>query len=394
MSKFSKAKLRHSLGIGLCLLGGVFSHAGLAQDILGNWDLTSAISLRGGYENEDGKSSFILSATPEFNLRRRGDDFSAEVSGNVAMDKVGQDQFAARSLGLQANYGMRLNQHSQVDLGASYSISQPRALDPVLPTDVKIDGHNQQFSISGGYAHQFSRTGVLLRGSISRSQTAASLLNDATFKSNGDQNGWTYGVGGRVTRELTPMIGVFVDGQLNRSRYDEGSIPLAATRDSWSYEAQVGATINLDERLSGDFSIGQLRQTFDDASLKAVQTLTYNAALQWQASDTSLLSLDVNTSVSPSRVVGEPMQIVDVGRLTLNQQMNSRTQFSIFGELERQHYQTSADEIRTSRAGLGLQYQANKQLSAFANYSFALREEPTKIGRTHKVEAGLRFNRQ
>lgn len=88
------------------------------------------------------------------------------------------------------------------------------------------------------------------------------------------------------------------------------------------------------------------------------------------------------------------MRIVDTGRVTYNQQINSTLQMSVFAELAREHYQTSTDEIKTARTGLGLQYQANKQLSAFANYSFSLREAPSDVRRTHLIEAGMRFSRQ
>jgi hypothetical protein len=394
VSTNSNASLRRSLAIVLFFGVGTLPSISHAQAVLGDWDLTSAISLRGGFENASGTTSHFLVAAPEFSLQRQGDDFTASLSGNMVLDQMGAEHFTPRSLGLQSNFGQQLNQHSQLGFGLSYNLSQPQSSDPDLPTGVKIGGHDQQLGLNGSYSHQFSKTGVQLRGSVGRSQTAASQLNDGALQSNAENNAWTYGVGGRISRELTPKIGIFVDTQLNRSRYDAGSAALAASRNNWSYEAQVGASLNFDERLRGDISLGQLRQTFDDASLDAVQTFTYNAALQWQATDTSQFSLDANTSVSPSTVAGEPMRIVDTGRLTFNHQMNSRTQISMFGEVERQHYQSSVDQILTSRAGLGVQYQANKQLSAFANYSFAFREEPAAVLRTHKLEAGLRFSRQ
>ena len=394
MSTILGAGLRYLLAMGLFVGCASFIAPAYAQHILEDWDFSSAISLRGGYENAGGVPSYFVVAAPEFTLQRQGDDYTAAVNANLQLDQMDANQFSPRSLGLQGNYGLRLNQHSQLEFGLSYDLAQPRASDPDLPTSVKVAGHEQQFNIGGSYTHQFSKTGVQLRGSVGRAQTAASLLNDDSYQSNSDQNNWNYTAGVRINREITPTISAFVDAQLARSRYDADSVSLAASRNSWSYEAQVGASLSFDERLSGDISIGQLRQTFDDASLDAVQTFTYNAALQYQATNTSQINLDVNTSLSPSNTVGEAMRIVDVGRLTLNQQLNSRMQFSVFGELEREHYQSSADEIRTSRAGLGLQYQANKELSAFANYSFALREEPSTVLRTHKIEAGLRFNRQ
>jgi len=389
----SQASSRQVLSLGILIAGVAISPHAFAQDGLSGWDLTSSVTLRGGFENVDSESSHFLVAAPEFSIGRTEDDFTASVSGSAELDQLGQDEFSLRSIGLQGSYGLRLNQHAQFELGLNYALSQPRAVEPDLPTDVKLGGHEQQLGLNAAYNHQFSKTAIQLRGSVDRSQMSASLLGDDTYQSNADQNGWIYSLGTRVSREITPMVGAFIDAQLNRSRFDASSTALTAMRDNWSYEAQIGASVNFDERLQGDVSIGQLRQTFDDTSLAEVQTLTYNAALQWRATNTTQLLLDVNTSVSPSTDAGEAMRIVDVGRLTLNHQLNTKLQMSVFGELERQHYQTSTDETKTSRAGIGVQYQASEQLSAFANYNFALREEPSEIGRTHRIEAGLRFNR-
>ena len=155
------------------------------------------------------------------------------------------------------------------------------------------------------------------------------------MQSNADQNAWLAGIGGRVTHELGPTVGAFVDVQVNRELYDSASSDLSASRNNWSYEAQVGAVVNFNERLQGEAAFGQLRQTFDDASINAVQTFTYNAGLSWQVTDLSSLQLDVSTNVSPTSVAGEAMRIVDVGRLTYSHQLNNQISFSAFGEIAR-----------------------------------------------------------
>ncbi|GLQ16340.1 outer membrane beta-barrel protein [Maritalea porphyrae] len=390
----SKAGYQRLIAASTLCLGASVCAPVFAQDILHDWDLSSEVTLRGGFENVNGENSHFVIAAPQFSLQRQNDDLSISLSGNAELDQVGGDQFSARSLGTQATVGLRLNQHAAAELGISYGITQPRSSDPDLPTDVKVAGHEQQFGLVAQYSHQFSKTAMQLRGSVGRSQTANSLLNDNSYQSNADQNAWTYGIGGRISRELTPTIQAFVDAQLSRSRFDATSTTLGASRNSWTYEAEIGAEVSFDQRLQGTASLGYLRQSFDDTSLDALQTFTYGANLDWQTSDTSQVVLAVDTNISPSPSSGEAMRIVDTGRLTFNQQINSSLQGSVFGELQREHYQTSTDEIKTTRAGLGLQYQANKQLSAFANYSFSLREAPTDVRRTHLIEAGLRFNRQ
>ncbi|MGJ8528027.1 outer membrane beta-barrel protein [Maritalea sp.] len=393
------AKLKTHPIVGVALGAGVtfglLCQTVQGEEIFGGWDLQSAVSLRGGFEDQDGNRSHMLVVAPEFTLRRENDDLALGISGGAQFEQTGNNQFTPRAAGLGVDATLQLSRRGQANFAANYSIEQPRNTDPELPTDVKTPGFTQQFGILAGYSHQFAKTQVDLRSAIGRGQTADTTLNDDSIQSNADQNAWRYGLGARVTREITPTIGAFVDAQINRELYDTPSSALNASRNNWSYEAQVGAAVNFNEKVQGEVAFGQLRQTFDDAGLDAVQTFTYNAGLAWQVSDMAALQLNVSTNVSPTSVAGEAMRVVDVGRLTYNQEINTQISFSAFGEIERQHYQNSNDEIKTSRAGLGLQYLVNEQISTFANYSFSLRE-PTgaAASRRHMIEAGVRFNRQ
>lgn len=69
-----------------------------AQDILQNWDLSSEVTLRGGFENVNGENSHFIVAAPQFSFQRENDDLSISLSGNAELDQTGSDQFAPRSM--------------------------------------------------------------------------------------------------------------------------------------------------------------------------------------------------------------------------------------------------------------------------------------------------------
>jgi len=366
-----------------------------AEEVFGGFDLSSGITLRGGFENLDGTTSHTITAVPEFTLSRSGNDLSTTVSGNLTLNQQGKTTFALRGGSLSGALSKQFGRNGVAELGLSYGYSIPRADNPDLATDIKTPGHTQAFGVSTGYTHSFSKTELSLRGSLARSQTSNSILNDDTVQSNADQNSWRYEFGGRVSRQLTPIIAAYFDAQAARERYDTASASLSASRDNYSVQAEAGAQVSISNQLSGELGFGVLRQTFDDTSLATLQTWTYNGALQWDAYDNLAFRVDADTEVSPSNVSGEAMRIVDNGRVSLSYRANDMLSLSAYGSISRQHYQGNADDIKTTGVGFGADYLINNQLSTFANYNFSLRQpSAAAASRTHMIEAGFRFTRQ
>ncbi len=104
----------------------------------------------------------------------------------------------------------QLSRQTRFDGAVSYGLGLPRLNDDDLPDNVADAPLNQNFGANATLAHQFNKTAVEGRAGLGRSQTGPTKLDDDSLIDNGDQNSWTFSLGGRASREITPILSVFL----------------------------------------------------------------------------------------------------------------------------------------------------------------------------------------
>jgi hypothetical protein len=381
-----------ALTVGVFAIGS--GSAALAEDLLYPFDLSTSLSLRGGYEMKDGVGQNYLEATPEISATRSDEDWTLSGSASATFDKYQKDNSGVRAINLDGAVSYQFTRRTKIDAGLTYGLDLPRLNDDDLPDDVAEAPLNQNFSASATLSHQFNKTAVEGRLGLARAQTGPTKLDNDSLVDNGDQNSWDISVGGRVSREITPIVSVFYDTDTSRTIYDAASATLSAKRDGWTFDNRLGVSANFKDRLSGEVSIGQLRRTYDDASLNDVLTTSYGAAITYQLGNSAALELSADTSLSPSTEPGEPSKITDSVTLGFSQQVNNRFGYTVSADFGREHYQGS--DRNAGRFGLGLEgtYVINSYAAAYAGYRYEVSEDSVDGGsRTNAIEAGLRFTR-
>lgn len=392
LEKFSTKLLR------VALLGGcawvVFTPGAIAQDLLYPFDISTGLTLRGGYEMKDGVGQNFFEAVSEISVIRSDEDWTLSGSASATIDKYQAEQGGVRSLNLGGNVSYQFTRRTKLDAGLSYGLNLPRLDSDDLPSNVVEAPLSQDFGASATLSHQFNKTAFEARGGLARSQMGATKLDDDSLVDNRDQNSWAINVGGRASRELTPIVSVFYDTDITRSIYDQASATLSAKRDGWTFDNRLGLSANFKERLSGEVSIGQLRRTYDDASLNTVLTTSYGAAVTYQIGNSAALEVSADTALSPATEPGEASKITDSLSLGFSQQINERLGYALSADFGREHYQGS--DRNAGRFGVGLEgtYVINSYASAYAGYRYEVREDSVDGGsRTNSIEAGLRFTR-
>ncbi|WP_424983612.1 outer membrane beta-barrel protein [Maritalea sp. S77] len=368
--------------------------AALAEDLLYPFDLSTSLSLRGGYEMKDGVGQSYLEATPEISATRSDEDWTLSGSASATFDKYQKDNSGVRAINLDGAVSYQFTRRTKIDAGLTYGLDLPRLNDDELPDDVAEAPLNQNFGASATLSHQFNKTAVEGRLGLARAQMGPTKLDNDSLVDNGDQNSWNISVGGRVSREITPIVSVFYDTDTSRTIYDAASATLSAKRDGWTFDNRLGVSANFKDRLSGEVSIGQLRRTYDDANLNDVLTTSYGAAITYQLGNSAALELSADTSLSPSTEPGEPSKITDSVTLGFSQQVNNRFGYTVSADFGREHYQGS--DRNAGRFGLGLEgtYVINSYAAAYAGYRYEVSEDSVDGGsRTNAIEAGLRFTR-
>lgn len=340
----------------VAVLGGVawlaFAPVSFGQDLLYPFDISTGLTLRGGYEKKDGVGQSFMEAVPEITVTRTDEDFTLSGSASAALDKYEAEQARIRSLNLGGTVSYQFTHRTKLDAGLSYGRTIPRLNSDDVPKDATAAALSQEFGANATLSHQLSKTAFELRGSVARAFKGAAKLNDGSVVDNGDQNNWAYKVGGRVSRELTPTVSAFVDMNVTRSIYDQASATLSAKRDGWTFDNRVGLNATIKDRLSGEISIGQLRRTYDNANLNSVLTTSYGAALTYKIGHNAELKVSADTALSPTTEPGGADKITDKISFSFTQQVNNRFGYALNADFGRDHYQGSA---RTAdRFGVGL----------------------------------------
>ncbi|AVX03244.1 hypothetical protein MXMO3_00711 [Maritalea myrionectae] len=386
-----------ALVVGCCMVGTFVFYSAApasAQDLLYPFDLSTSLSLRGGYEMKDGEGQNFFEAIPSISATRADEDWTLSGSASATIDKYQAENGGVRGVNLDGAVEYQLSRQTSFDAAVSYSLDLPRLNNDDLPDDVAEAPLSQDFGARATLAHQFNKTALEGRVGIARSQTGPTKLDDDSLVDNSDQNSWAFSAGGRASREITPIVSVFYDGEVSRSIYDQASAVLSAKRDGWTFDNRIGVSAAFKDRLSGEISVGQLRRTYDDASLDNVLTTSYGAAITYQLGNSASLEVNAGTALSPATIPGEPIKITDNLSIGFSQQINDRVGYSLSTEFGREHYQGSDRTAGQFGIGLEATYLINSYATAYAGYSYEVSEDSVDGGsRTNAIEAGLRFTR-
>ena len=200
-------------------------------------------------------------------------------------------------------------------------------------------------------------------------------------------------MGGRLTYQFTPRVAAFIDAELSKQFYDAASVGLSAKRDNWTFETRLGGTYTLNEQISAEASVGMALQDYADASLTDLRLYSFDASANLAAITFGCRYAFLrNRAKSDVNVVGEVMEIQDSAQLSYAHRFNNQWSASASTSLETRKYQQTSAEVKTFGAALGVDYQINSDLSAFASYSYSLREETAVAPeRRHRIEAGPAF---
>jgi hypothetical protein len=146
-----------------------------------------------------------------------------------------------------------------------------------------------------GYAHDFNRFEIAVKGTVDRTMYQDSTLTDGTTSSNDDRNFNQYAGILRGSYELLPGVAPFVEADIDTRIHDLKIDRTGADRDSDGRTFRVGTTFHLSDKLTGEASIGETDRTYVDPTLPALKGPVFDASLLYAA--TALTSVKL-TSIS------------------------------------------------------------------------------------------------
>ena len=144
-------------------------------------------------------------------------------------------------------------------------------------------------------------------------------------------------------------------------------------RDNNVYDGRVGTAIDITGLVFGEVSVGWAYQEFDESELDSKTGLVYGAALTWNPTQLTSLSLEGEGGFDSS----------DVGASNLNHQIALRVDHELLRNVliggrvayERDEFQDSGGQVDNRYAvGPNITYLINRYLSVGAGYTYTTRD--------------------
>ncbi|MBN9550137.1 MAG: outer membrane beta-barrel protein [Alphaproteobacteria bacterium] len=232
---------------------------------------------------------------------------------------------------------------------APESASSPDAIAGVTkqPLRQTVDG-------SLGIEKSVGKMRYALTGAVSHDFYGDAELSNGTTVSQKDRDSTLYTATLRTGYEISPALTPFTEVEAGRRVYDLRTDTDGFQRSSTRLGARAGLELDMGEKLSGEFSVGWLREAIDDSRLPAVAGPSINADLKWSPERGTTIGLTGKTEVETTTTAGESGDILYSGRLTGERQIRANLTANSALGLDWRDYTGSDghDLILSAEAGL------------------------------------------
>ncbi|TPI21658.1 MULTISPECIES: outer membrane beta-barrel protein [unclassified Mesorhizobium] len=273
---------------------------------------------------------------------------------------------------------------------APESASSPDAIAGVTsqPLRQTVDG-------SLGLEKSIGKMHYALTGAVSHDFYGDAELTDGTSISQKDRNNTLYTATLRTGYEISPALTPFTEVELGRRVYDQRLDADDFARSSKRFGARAGLELDMGDKLSGEFSVGWLREALDDSRLPAIAGPSVNADLKWSPERGTTIGLTGKTEVETTTTAGQSGDILYSGRLTGERQIRANLTANSALGLDWRDYTGSDGHDMILSAEAGLTWWLNR----YAGVTTRVRTEkltsnlPGRDYTTNSVYLGLKVQR-
>ncbi|MDX8498666.1 outer membrane beta-barrel protein [Mesorhizobium sp. VK4C] len=229
------------------------------------------------------------------------------------------------------------------------SASSPDAIAGVTsqPLRQTVDG-------SLGIEKDVGKMRYTLTGAVTHDFYGDAKLSDGTVLSQKDRDSTLYSATLRTGYQVSPAITPFAEVEAGRRVYDLRLDSNGFERSSTRLGARAGLELDMDDKLSGEFSVGWLREAIDDDRLPANAGPYVNADLKWSPERGTIIGLTGRTTIESTTAANESGDVLYSGRLTGERQVRANLTANSSLGLDWRDYTGSDghDLILSAEAGL------------------------------------------
>lgn len=178
----------------------------------------------------------------------------------------------------------------------------------------------------------------------------------------------------RLGYDVSPDTNLYVQGTLNQRKYDQQPPVVLLDRDSDGWAIVGGADFRLTNLAQGEVYIGYQEQSFDDPTLPDISGLAFGAAVDWFVTPLTTIRINAASTVEETVAAGASGFLDQSVGLRIDHELMRNVIVGARASYANQDFEGIARSDDTIRAGLGVDYLINRNLSAGLEYGYTDRD--------------------
>ena len=354
-----------------------------------------SVGLRGTYLNSNGEGSFVTHLTPRFSYTHAGGIATIAIEGNADLAKAnGQDLPILTSGGLSVSGTAPIDSVTKVtgslNIGLTQDLPGTVGLSPFITTPPQVFTGGGKLAVD----RQFGKVNVGLGGGINRTVYGPTDRTDTGLTDNSDQNYWSGTANLRLGYQITPILEIFGQGELQRDIFDQPTTSLGVYPNATNRSLRAGVSGKWNDIWSASASVGIGERVFDEATLGAIRAELYGAEIRYTPDPTIALTAGVETALAPAGADNPGTARIQYSAFANAQYtVNSWLRLRATADWSQSELVGTGTTERRLGLGAGADYAVSAHTSLNADYGFGNTDNANGNTLSHQVSVGVTISR-
>jgi hypothetical protein len=354
-------------------------------------DLDWSLTAKGAFSRDSGGDRFKASFEPSVTFNHPGTRFGTSGKADATISRTGFGPLRVENVLLSGTSFYEIAPLARLETSAALSLTQDDLSSDDIANGVSRNPLEVSGTLSSSYTQTLGRLDVSLTGTADRDVFGPTTLASGVSSDNTSQNNTRFGGGLRLGFDITPVVQVFADAEVTRTRFDAASPTLLTRLDGTQYALKAGFAATWNPTLSASADIGVGIERFDDPTLADVRATLYDLSLTYRPLERLTLTGAFDTTIGAPGPSGfGTARIEYAATATAAYEVNDWLGWRLSAAWHEARYAGSTATDRGYALGVGADYQLNRRVKLSADYSFEHSEvTPNAPDDTHTVTFGM-----